>query len=237
MENCHTCVGACSNIRMRLPPSFISVTHARKIHKIRLILQQPSTLWREFSVKNVSFYSDYIIDNGVNNAQIDPQQNDLQTDKNNQEGVSVTSVQSSPPINYNIARYVQIVDPQHSSLSDAQFDVSWKWTIETTVTKTLLMTAEESLSHAGVHQWTVRVWTVWRDTKLTNGMYEKSRIVGAYGTWLVFDRRVLFRELCRNKRTYAYNSWSNVNTNVYCIRRLCSAAHIHIQFPYWMNEL
>ncbi|TGZ75506.1 hypothetical protein CRM22_000329 [Opisthorchis felineus] len=60
MPQFHYCEGACADVTVSLPPDFDCVVRPHRLHRACLLLQQPSPIWKEFSIHSVRFFSDYM---------------------------------------------------------------------------------------------------------------------------------------------------------------------------------
>ncbi|CAL8071996.1 unnamed protein product [Calicophoron daubneyi] len=61
MPDYHSYAGACARVKVSLPDDYATVTSARWLLKVSFLLQQPSPIWKEFSIHAVKFYSEYSV--------------------------------------------------------------------------------------------------------------------------------------------------------------------------------
>ncbi|KAK4472317.1 hypothetical protein MN116_003582 [Schistosoma mekongi] len=59
MKDIHTPSGACTQVRISLPPTFETVKSRKRLFKLCILLQQPSPIWKEFTITNVQFFDEY----------------------------------------------------------------------------------------------------------------------------------------------------------------------------------
>ncbi|CAH8664644.1 unnamed protein product [Dicrocoelium dendriticum] len=53
MLNFHVSDGACAKIKISMPLNFDTSVNRHRLHRVCLLLQQPSPIWKEFSVREV----------------------------------------------------------------------------------------------------------------------------------------------------------------------------------------
>ncbi|CAI2724819.1 unnamed protein product [Schistosoma spindalis] len=60
MKDIHTSSGACTQVRITLPPTFETVKSRKRLFKLCIQLQQPSVMWKEYTITNVQFFDEYL---------------------------------------------------------------------------------------------------------------------------------------------------------------------------------
>ncbi|CAH8456439.1 unnamed protein product [Schistosoma intercalatum] len=60
MKDIHTSFGACAQVRITLPPTFETVKSRKRLFKVCIQLQQPSLMWKEYTITNVQFFDEYL---------------------------------------------------------------------------------------------------------------------------------------------------------------------------------
>ncbi|CAH8535349.1 unnamed protein product [Schistosoma turkestanicum] len=60
MKDVHTSLGACAQVKISLPPSFETVKSRKHLIKLCILLQQPSIMWKEYTITNVQFFDEYL---------------------------------------------------------------------------------------------------------------------------------------------------------------------------------
>lgn len=55
----HYCPGSCADVKVTLPINFKTVESPQRIKRVVFLLQQPSPTWKEYSINQVKFYSNY----------------------------------------------------------------------------------------------------------------------------------------------------------------------------------
>nr|CAH8831419.1 unnamed protein product [Trichobilharzia regenti] len=61
MKNAHLPRGACAHVKIMLPPTFETVKSTKRLLRLRVLLQQPSTIWKEFTIKNLQLFDEYLV--------------------------------------------------------------------------------------------------------------------------------------------------------------------------------
>ncbi|CAH8482785.1 unnamed protein product [Heterobilharzia americana] len=60
MKDPHSSSGSCTDIKISLPPTFVTVKSQTRLLKLCLLLQQPSPIWKEFTITNVKLFDEYL---------------------------------------------------------------------------------------------------------------------------------------------------------------------------------
>ncbi|CAH8466019.1 unnamed protein product [Schistosoma rodhaini] len=120
MNDIHTSTGACAQVKITLPPTFETVKSRKRLFKLCIQLQQPSLMWKEYTITNVQFFDEYL-------------ENSRQATTDSTEGLHkhlINETQNALTTLYKLIEFKQTVQSHEvnetdiSVLSDARFEIT-----------------------------------------------------------------------------------------------------------------